>query len=351
MKKLISQLRIPLIQAPMAGYSTPSFVAAAANEGIVGSFGFAYSPPEKIDQDLQKARKLSPKGIMHANFFVFNKNIPLPSEEVQKQCLDALKELPPAAKLSLSLPEPPYYHDLEAQLEPVWKHKPQLLSFHFGLPPQEVLDRARKEDILVGVTATSMKEIKMIELFGPDYIIMQGIEAGGHQGSFLDNDNPENELPLDVLIEEVKLYGKLPIVAAGGLMTGADITRVINHAAVAAQMGTVFLTCREAGTSKAHRELLLKGDRPTELVRGFSGRKARGIKNEFMEKMKDKPYLPFPIQNTITGAIRKAATEQGNAEYQSLWAGVNYKHCKECNVKELVDKLEKEFRESGPRKT
>ena len=127
-------------------------------------------------------RKLT-KGPINTNFFVFDL-VDSPSPQRNAEALKVLKSLPIAKKLLLKLPDKPYFPDLELQLEPIWLHKPQILTFHLGIPPRDVIDRARGLDILVGVTATSLYEADLIEKAGAGFIIAQGIEAGGHRVSF-----------------------------------------------------------------------------------------------------------------------------------------------------------------------
>ena len=128
-------------------------------------------------------------------------------------------------------------------------------------------------------------------------------------------------------------------------MNGRQIKDALDAGAIAVQMGTAFLTCAESGASAAHRQFLLgEHQRGTELTKAYSGRPARGIVTEFMQLMRGKTTLPFPIQNSVTSAIRKAAAERNDGEYQSLWAGTNYILCKDENVVELMQRLEQELR-------
>ena len=195
----LSDLTLPIIQAPMAGgISSPSLASAVSNFGGIGSFGFAYSTPEEINSTLNITRKLT-KGPINTNFFVFDL-VDSPSPQRNAEALKALKSLPIAKNLLLKLPDKPYFPDLELQLEPIWLHKPQILTFHLGIPPRDVIDRARGLGILVGVTATSLYEADLIEKAGAGFIIAQGIEAGGHRGKFSDN-LPDEEASLAHLVE------------------------------------------------------------------------------------------------------------------------------------------------------
>jgi nitronate monooxygenase len=154
--------------------------------------------------------------------------------------------------------------------------------------------------------------------------VAQGTEAGGHRGTF-EPDGVDAELSLDDLLRVLVPNVHLPIVAAGAVMDGADIHRVMGLGAVAAQMGTAFLCCDESGASPAHQAFIRhQHDRGTAFTRGFSGRRAQGIANDFMVAMQGQPTLPFPIQNTLTGPIRQRAVLRNDGEHQSLWAGTAY---------------------------
>lgn len=339
-----SALALPLIQAPMAGgVTTPRLVAAVAQAGAVGSFGFAYSPPAKIAQDLAAVRAQTP-GPVNANFFVFAP-VSLPDEARLRAALEALQALPHAQDCALSLPRAPFFPDLEALLEPVWAHPPAMLTFHFGIPPESVLQRARALGIAVGLSATCLAEAQAIERAGADFIVAQGIEAGGHRGTFDPEPAHDESLGVEALVTALARQVRLPIVAAGGLMDGADIRRVIDRGAVAAQLGTAFLCCDESGASAAHKEFIRgQPHRGTAYTRAFSGRRAQGLRNDFIERMQGQPVLPFPLQNTLTGPLRQAAALANDGHYQSLWAGTAYGRARQLPAAELVRVLAREFK-------
>ncbi len=337
-----AQLALPVIQAPMAGgITTPQLVAAVANHGGVGSFGFAYSTPEKIHADLVAAQSLT-SGSINANFFVFNL-VRLPSDQTQTNAMQALRSLGVDGAHSLTIPAEPINPNLMEQLEPVWRTRPAILSFHFGLPPDGIIEKAHRLGIAVGITATSLREALSIESAHADFIVAQGIEAGGHRGQFDLQENDERLCTLELTAQLAK-HCRIPIVAAGGLMNGAHIQNALANGAQAAQLGTAFLCCDEAGTPPSYRHYLLhKQDRPTTLTKAFSGRLARGLENTFTRTMQDQPTLPFPIQNTLTGPLRQWAVAQNDAEYQSLWAGTAYAQVRSMSTKDLMQQLRDEI--------
>ena len=338
----LNQLRVPIIQAPMAGGpNTPALVAAVGDAGGLGSFGFAYSTPQKISDDLAATKKLT-TGPINANFFVFH-DVPMPSVELQDHAIAALRHLPESHDLRFSCPQPPFFPNLNAQLEPVWVHCPAVLTFHFGLPAPEVLERARILGIAVGVTATCLAEAQAIEAAGANFVVAQGIEAGGHRGTFAP-DIADEDLPTLELVRQLSAALSIPVVAAGGLMTGIDIAHALDAGASAAQLGTAFLCCDESGASPAHKHFILtKPTRGTEFTHGFSGRRAQGLRNSFIDAMRGQPHLPFPLQNTMTSGLRQRALQHDDGEHQSLWAGSAYAQARPMGAAQLMHLLEQEY--------
>jgi nitronate monooxygenase len=323
------------------GITTPQLVAAVANHGGVGSFGFAYSTPEKIHADLLMAQSLT-SGPINANFFVFSP-VCLPSDQIQAQAVQALRLLGVGGVQSPTIPAEPFYPNLMEQLEPIWKTRPAILSFHFGLPPDGVIAKAHDLGIAVGISATSLTEALAIESAHADFIVAQGIEAGGHRGQF-DELAKDEALSTLALTAQLSKHCRIPIVAAGGIMNGDHIQNALAKGAQAAQLGTAFLCCDEAGTPPSYRHYLLhKQDRPTTLTKTFSGRVARGLENTFIRTMQAQTTLPFPVQNTLTGPLRQWAVAQHDAEYQSLWAGTAYTQIRSMPTKDLMQQLRNEI--------
>ena len=344
-KFTFDKLVIPVIQAPMAGgYNTPALCAAVANAGGVGSFGFAYSSPEYIDTTLA-ATSLLTDGPINANFFIF-KHVDPPTAEEQQSAIDSLRHKLGnyVTDIDLKVPQkPPYFPDLHLQLEPIWKRVPSILTFHFGIPPIEVMEKAKVLNIAVGITATCLQEALEISAAGADFIVAQGIEAGGHRGNF-DADAADQNLCVDDLVKSIASHTHLPIVAAGGIMNGGDIYAKLKLGAASVQMGTAFLCTTEAGTSSLHRKYILQEQfRGTAFTRAFSGRRAQGIENTFIRSMKDQPYLQFPIQNALTGPIRQRAVADNNGEYQAFWAGQAYAKTRVTSAKDLMSVLSDEL--------
>jgi len=375
---LFASLQKPaIIAAPMAGgANTPLFVTEVIRCGGIGSFGFAYSTPEKIEADLLAV----PSEIrvrVNANFFIFPRqeecSFDQSHAEAARHALEGLcqRDVQIVVPHAPGVPEHP---NLEEQLEPIWRLRPGLLTFHFGVPPAEIISKAKELNIPVGVSATNLKEARKAESSRADFIIAQGYEAGGHRGTHNKASVPLQEEKEEVEEEEdeqlsmlqlvallrSQLREEIPIVAAGGIMNGTHIASALNVArADAVQCGTAFLTTHECGVSDVHKRYLLEqGERGSAMTNAFSGRMARGIVNEFILHFINSeaapvqqhphipPVLPFPHQYKLTSPIRAKASAEGNGELQALWCGSNYTKCKSQSVEDLIRSLREEFRET-----
>ena len=334
---------IPIIQAPMAsGITTPALVKAVADTGAIGSFGFAYSTADKIAADMTETRQAT-TGLINANFFIIEEP-QIPDEEDIKAAITALLALPFTPDIAYTAPKPPFAPSLTAQLEPIWQCPPDYLTFHFGIPDEEIIKRAKSAGIFIGISATSITEATAVAKAGADFIIAQGYEAGGHRGTFTADAKDDEQLDALALTKMIAHHIHLPVVSAGAIMTARDIKAAQQAGASLVQMGTAFLCADEAGTAPSYRAALLaKSGNDTCMTRHFSGRKARSLQNEFIIQMKDKPYLPFPVQNTLTAPLRGAAAKAGNADYQSLWAGTGYQAISSAPAKAIINNLVKDL--------
>lgn len=338
------RLRYPIIQAPMAGgTTTPQLVAAVGNAGALGSFGFAYTEPAAMREQVTAARALT-KAPIHVNLFVDD----LPQPPAQADMARALAALRPYYEaVGASLPErvdPPYAPDLDAQVRAVLDLRPAVLSMHFQQLAPATIAAARERGIVVAASATSVAEAQHLQTLGVDYVIAQGAEAGGHRGTFIGS--PEDAMIGTLaLVRSIARHCSLPVVAAGGIMDGAGLAAVLALGACGAQMGTAFLTAAESGAPETHKQALFDpAGHSTTITRAFSGRPARGIRNAYIRhaESSDFPILPFPIQNKATGPLRAAAARQNNPDYVSLWAGQAYTLARRMHAGELVHAIAEE---------
>lgn len=334
---MLNKLDIPILQAPMLGVSTPDLAAAVSNAGGLGSVAVGALSANKIAALVEELRQLTAKpfGI---NLFVIRRfNIDVKAIEFAVKHLApwrARYDLPP-----LVLPDD-WFADFDAQLNAVIAARPAVASFTFGCLTSDEVTRLHAANIFVIGTATTTDEARQWQAAGVDAICLQGGEAGGHRGSF----TPDAQIapvPIMDLLQSTRDITALPLIAAGGIMTGADIRKFLSAGATAAQLGTAFLRCPEAATSAPWRAALATGNAPTRLTRAFSGRYARGIVNAFMEEMADiETALPdYPVQNILTTDLRAACAKTGSSDCLSLWAGVNYAAARDMPAADLLKKL------------
>ncbi|MEV1064067.1 nitronate monooxygenase [Streptomyces sp. NPDC050263] len=350
----------PIVQAPMAGgVSVPQLVAAVAEAGGLGFLAAGYKTADGMYQEIKQLRSLTgrPFGV---NLFMPQPEYPgastgstgaanaaPPSGAVEVYAHQLAGE---AAWYETELGDPDSGRDdgYDAKLAVLLDNPVPVVSFHFGVPSREALDSLRRAGTFTLVTATTVDEALAVERAGADAVIVQGVEAGGHQGTH--RDNPENDragIGLLSLVAQVRASVGLPIVAAGGLMRGSQIAAVLAAGASAAQLGTAFLATPESGAHAVHKQALTN---PlfvrTELTRAFSGRPARGLVNRFLRE--HGPYAPaaYPEVHHLTSPLRKAAAKAGDAQGMALWAGQGHRLARELPAGQLVEVLLSELVEA-----
>ena len=342
----IHGLNIPVVLAPMGGGpSTPELVAAVSNAGGLGSLAAAYSTPERIGQDIAKVRELTTRPFA-VNLFSPQAQLPFNgSVNVVAEFLRPYHE-----RLGLKAPELPQkpIEDFGEQLDAVCKAAPPIVSFTFGLLPHTATERLKAQGTYLIGTATTVDEARQLVQAGADAVIAQGSEAGAHRGTFA---VPAEEALIGTvaLVPQVADAVRVPVIASGGIMDGRGIVAALALGASAVQMGTAFLACKEAGTSAAYREALAKGrEDQTTLTRAFSGRMARGLRNEFIEKWNAAglAHLPYPWQNAFTQQMRRAATSAKDAGLLSLWAGQGVPMLREGTAAQLMAEFKKEIEQT-----
>jgi nitronate monooxygenase len=223
--------------------------------------------------------------------------------------------------------------DWEAKLELVARERPAVVSFTFGCPDRDTVGSLQSLGIETWCTVTSAREAEAAAAIGLDALVVQGAEAGGHQSSWDDSD----DAPLGVLalLEVVRRATDTPLIAAGGIASGAGVRAALASGAVAAQIGTALLLTPEAGTSDAHRAALRR-EGATALTRAFSGRRARGIVNRFMRDHDAAAPKAYPQLHYVTAPLRAAARAAGDAEGINLWAGQAYRAAEALPASEVV---------------
>ena len=330
-------IELPIIQAPMASAATPELAAEVSNAGALGSLGFATSSMTSIEEQVEAFGRRSNRGL-NWNFFCH----PEP-EEIEARSAAMRKRLAPTfAERGLdepAVPSAPFRTFGSAHLALIEAHRPRIVSFHFGLPEPDLLAAVKATGAVVMCSATCVAEARLLAEQGADVIIAQGAEAGGHRGTFTGLAVTQQAGTMALVPQIVDAVDR-PVVAAGGIADGRGIAAALLLGASAVQMGTAFLFCPETQVTSAHRGALRGSrDHSTRITSLFSGKPARSIVNELMERledMEDQP-APFPTQTTLIAPLRR---EDG--QWSSLWSGQAAALGREMPAGELVRQLAKE---------
>ena len=322
------------------GPSTPALAAAVCEAGALGFLAAGYRSAEGVRVEIAglRAQTARPFGV---NVFMPS-GAPADPEIVEAY---ARRLAPLAEQVGVDLGEPRFNDDeFEAKCAVLVADPPAVVSFTFGCPEERLVDELQAAGAEVWVTVTDPEEAAIAVQAGAHALVVQGVEAGGHQGSFVDT--PERvEYGLLALLQLVRAEAELPLIASGGIATGAGIAAVLTAGAVAAQLGTAFMLCPEAGTTPAHREALAS-TRPTGLTRAFSGRLARGIINRLQSEHSDAAPLAYPQVHHLTSPLRAHGRKVGDGDLFNLWAGEAHALAEARPAAEVVAKLDREAREA-----
>jgi nitronate monooxygenase len=312
----------PIVLAPMAGPGTAELAIAVAEAGGLGSLPCAMSSPEQIRKDLGVIRQRTSKPI-NLNFFTHAPPLPDPGREARWKARLA----PYYAELGLDPGKPvPSVNRTpfdDATCAIVEEFKPEIVSFHFGLPEPRLLARVRAAGCKVMASATTAAEARSLAERGCDAVIAQGAEAGGHRGMFL-SDAVASQPGTFALVPQVADAVKIPVIAAGGIADARGIAAAFALGAAAVQIGTAYLFCPEANVTPLHRQALRNArDDGTALTNLFTGRPARGLVNRLMREVgplaAEAPA--FPLAGGALAPLKAAAEAKGSADFTSLWSG------------------------------
>jgi nitronate monooxygenase len=334
----LDSLAEPIVQAPLAGGpSTPALAAAVSEAGGLGFLATGYKAPDAVRGELEQLRAQTQRP------FGVNVFVPSPAGgdpgEVDRYAGGLSAE---AERYGAQLGTPRHDDDAwAAKLDLAEEARVAVVSFTFGCPDAATVERLQAAGVAVWVTVTTVAEARAAAVAGSDALVVQGVEAGGHRGSF--DDAAPGDVGLLVLLQLVRAAVETPFVAAGGIATGAGIAAVLAAGASAAQLGTALMLTPEAGTSAPHRAAL-QADAGTALTRAFSGRTARGIVNRFLREHSGDAPAAYPEIHHLTAPVRAAARERGDAEALNLWAGQAYALSAEQEAGELVRRLGAEAR-------
>ncbi len=322
---LLQQLgmSVPIVQAPMAGVSTPALAAAVCDGGGLGSLGLGASGVSAAQDMIAELRARTSRAF-NVNLFVHAAPEP-----------DAVREAAWTAALTPLFrefgAEPPIrlraiyrsFADDDAMLSMLVQAAPAVVSFHFGLPSRERLARLHEAGCVLLASVTSLAEAALAREAGIDGLVAQGYEAGGHRGVF-DPGAPDDRLGTMALTRLLTARSGLPVIAAGGIMDGRGVRAALDLGAVAAQLGTAFVACPESAADEAYRAALTgPGGEHTVMTRAISGRPARCLGNRFTEwgRAVQRACLDYPIAYDAGKALNAAARAAGETGFGAQWAG------------------------------
>lgn len=342
-------IELPIIQAPMAGVSTPQMAAIVSNSGGLGSIGVGPNDAETTRQMIAAVRSKTDRA--------FNVNVFCHRSAVADAAREAawLGRLGPefaqfGAKPPAHLTE--IYRSFltdDAKLAVLLDERPVVVSFHFGLPSRDRIEALRAAGIVLFATATSLEEGKAIAAAGIDAVVAQGYEAGGHRGVF-DPAAPDDRLGTMALTRLLVAKLNVPVIAAGGIMDGAGIAAALTLGAAAAQLGTAFIACPESSADAAYQAALLgTSAEHTMMTAAISGRPARCLANRFTAigaAVEARAIPDYPIAYDAAKALHTAAKAAGEFGYGAQWAGQGAPLARAVPTTELVARLRSEMEEA-----
>src|SRR4051812_20992539 len=312
------------------GPSTPELAAAVADAGGLGFVAAGYLTPDALAEHLARTRALTERA--------FGVNVFAPTgQPADPSVVSAYAERlrAEADRAGIALGQPRFDDDaFDPKVALLRAEPPAVVSFTFGCPPASVIASLRDAGCAVWVTVTGVDEAREAVSAGADALVVQGVEAGGHRGAFVDRED-RVDYGLLALLQLVGAAVDVPLVAAGGIATGRGVAAVLTAGAAAAQVGTAFMLCPEAGTSEPHRTALAS-ERPTGLTRAFSGRLARGVVNRLQAEQTADAPLAYPEVHHVTSPLRAHARKAGDESVINLWAGEAHSLAEELPAAEVV---------------
>ncbi len=334
-------IALPIIQAPMAGVQGGALAVAVSNAGGLGSLPCALLGVDALRQELASLRAQTTRPF-NVNFFCH----PQPPPDSRREAAWRALLTPYFAELGVNatdqMPATPAREPFSSAMADVLaEFQPAVVSFHFGLPSDELLVRVRGWRARVLSSATTVEEARWLEARGVDAIIAQGLEAGGHRGNFLSEDL-DTQVGTLALVPQIVRAVRVPVIAAGGIADARGVAAAMALGAAGVQVGTAYLLCPEAITSPLHRRALQsEGAEMTALTNLFSGRPARGIVNRLMRELGPmSAHAPaFPLASAAVAPLRAKAESLGRSDFSPLWAGQNTSGCKEVSAALLTREL------------
>jgi len=339
---IVDRLDVPIVLAPMAGGpTTPQLVAAVSNASGLGFLAAGYLTADALEAQIAATKALTAAAI-GVNLFVPGRR--RPAAGVVAAYAATLAD--DVSRAGVELGQARYDDDgWDAKLALLLEDPLPVVSFTFGCPHPSVLKAVQGAGSEVWVTVTTPAEAEQAAMAGADALVVQGSEAGGHRASFTDDPAQDSAdgLGLLSLLQLVRARTDKRLVAAGGISTGAGVAAVLTAGARAAQLGTAFLRCPEAGTARVQRDAVAKPGQ-TAMTRAFTGRLARGIRNQFQDQHSERAPAAYPEVHFLTAPLRAAGRAADNPDLVNLWAGQTHELSSELPAGELVSLLAAEAR-------
>lgn len=346
MSKRFLGLACPIIQAPMAGVQGSALAIAVSNAGGLGSLPCAMLTPDAVRAEVAQMRDQiiytdGAQNPFNLNFFCHQ----LPAQDAAIEAVwrqqfandYQVYAIDPASIQTAPL-RLPFSAEMASVVEAL---KPDVVSFHFGLPEVTLLERVKRSGAKIMSSATTVEEAIWLEAHGADIVIAQGLEAGGHRGMFLSTDLT-TQMGTFALVPQIVKAVAIPVVAAGGIADAKGVKAALDLGAVAVQVGTAYMLCPEASTTQVHRAALQSAQaQHTAITNVFTGRPARGIVNKLIESVGPMSPLapPFPLAGSASAPLRAKAEAAGSGDFSPLWAGQNVTGCKEVAAGQLTEDL------------
>lgn len=337
----ILQIKYPVIQAPMFGVSTPQMAAAAAKAGALGSLALADLSGDQSVKLIRKTKEMTDQPFA---VNIFAHHIPEITDALKEQYAKAKQLITKLAKdnnMEVTLPDlqdikvNSYHEQIDAIIEEGCK----ILSFTFGNLDDQSIQKLKEKGVILIGTCTSVEEALDLEKSGIDLICVQGIEAGGHRGTF-----DAEHIPLIggiSLLSEVYDQVKIPLIYAGGIYNGKTLKAAKELGAQGFQVGSILLASQESGLQPFEKERLKNvTEKEIVLTRSFSGRFARGITNKYIQTLENSDFiLPYPYQNKLTGELRRVSKALNNADFVSIWVGQSIHNYSSLSTEDILKNL------------
>ncbi|WP_086429363.1 NAD(P)H-dependent flavin oxidoreductase [Staphylococcus cornubiensis] len=333
------QIDYPIIQAGMAGSTTPELVATVSELGGLGTIGAGYMTPDALEQEILQVKTRTSKP--------FSVNLFVPeSFSYTDDDVEAMNDFLAPYREALKLEKPTIgQHDsstFDEQINIVIQQQVPVCSFTFGIPDEQTIQRLKEAGIVLIGSATTVEEAKKVEVAGFDAVVAQGSEAGGHRATFDDSEETSPLIGTMALIPQVVDHVNIPVIAAGGVMDSRGWLASHALGAQGIQMGTAFLTTHDSQAKSAHKQAIFNSaETDAILTHELSGKPARGIHNALIQHLReDGPAtLPYPIQNDLTKHIRATAGKVGKSEWMHMWSGQGVRMARDVDAATFFTQL------------